>query len=106
MTRPTLETERLLLRPFRLDDATEVQRLFKPREIAAATLAIPHPYPEGAAEAWIGRHAGASERGESVDFAIEVRAELGYWIGLRIGDADTQPRPGGRSSTTRFPSTG
>jgi len=89
------------LRPFRLEDAPQVQQLAAAREIAAMTLTIPHPYPEGAAEAWIERHSPAFERGESIDFAIVVRqgselvgavglnlqrehdrAELGYWIGV------------------------
>jgi RimJ/RimL family protein N-acetyltransferase len=101
VTRPSLETKRLLLRPFRLEDAPDVQRLCGAREIAAATATIPHPYPDGAAEEWIAGHAVAYERGESVDFAIEARAdgllvgaialgfqraheraELGYWIGV------------------------
>ena len=101
MTRPTLETERLLLRPFRLEDAPVVHRLASAREIAEMTLTIPHPYPDGAAEGWISRHAASFERGEAVDFAIVVRdddtlvgavglglqpehdrAELGYWIGV------------------------
>jgi len=98
VTRPTIETERLVLRPFRLEDAPEVQRLCSAREIAAGTLEIPHPYPDGAAEAWIAGHA---EAGERVELAIELRgeaalvgaiglnlerehsrAELGYWIGV------------------------
>jgi ribosomal-protein-alanine N-acetyltransferase len=101
VTRPTIETERLVLRPFRLDDAPEVQRLCGAREVAAGTLTIPHPYPDGAAEAWIGGHAEAFESGKSVELAIELRAdralvgaiglvfereqeraELGYWIGV------------------------
>jgi ribosomal-protein-alanine N-acetyltransferase len=95
-----METERLVLRPFRLEDATEVQRLCGAREIAAGTLMIPHPYPDGAAEAWIAGHAEAFDRG-AVELAIETRAdaaligaiglnlereheraELGYWIGV------------------------
>jgi ribosomal-protein-alanine N-acetyltransferase len=101
VTRPILETERLLLRPFRLDDAPEVSRLAGAREIAAGTLTIPHPYPDGAAEAWIGGHESAFDRGESVDLAAVLReddvlvgavglelrrehnrAELGYWVGV------------------------
>lgn len=97
---PSLTTERLLLRPLTLADAPEVQRLAGAREIAATTAAIPHPYPDGAAEAWIETHAGRFDRGEAAVFAVtrrahgamlgvvglEInaemqRAELGYWIG-------------------------
>jgi ribosomal-protein-alanine N-acetyltransferase len=100
VTRPTIETERLVLRPFRLEGADDVQRLTGAREIAAATLTIPHPYPAGAAAAWIASHAEASDRG-GVELAIEARsdatlvgaiglniehehrrAEIGYWIGV------------------------
>lgn len=99
-SQPTLTTERLLLRPFTLADAPEVQRLAGEREIAATTAAIPHPYPDGAAEAWIETHAGRFAQGEGAAFAVtrradsallgvvglEInaemqRAELGYWIG-------------------------
>jgi RimJ/RimL family protein N-acetyltransferase len=99
-SQPTLITERLLLRPLTLADAPDVQRLAGEREIAATTAAIPHPYPDGAAEAWIETHAGRFARGEAAAFAVtrradsallgvvglEInaemqRAELGYWIG-------------------------
>jgi len=92
-----IETKRLLLRRFRLEDAPDVQRLAGAREVATGTLTIPHPYPDGAAEEWISSQ--PSER--SVTFAIERkedgaligaislglerdhdRAELGYWIGV------------------------
>lgn len=97
---PTLETERLILRPFLPLDAPEVRRQAGDREIAAMTLRIPHPYPEGAAERWIASLAGKYLLGEEVNFAIVLkcesrligavglmlepehrRAELGYWIG-------------------------
>jgi RimJ/RimL family protein N-acetyltransferase len=99
-SQPTLNTERLLLRPLTLADGLEVQRLAGAREIAATTADIPHPYPDGAAEAWIETHAGRFARGEAAVFAVtrradsallgvvglEInaamqRAELGYWIG-------------------------
>ena len=97
---PILETERLILRPFELADAKEVQRLAGAREIAATTLNIPHPYEDGMAEEWIGTHQETFEQGRGVSFAITTRgdgrligaislmgirpghqAELGYWIG-------------------------
>lgn len=88
-------TPRLRLRPFTIADAAGVQRLAGAREVALNTLLIPHPYPEGAAEAWIARHAEDSpelvfaiEAGELVgaiglvvDRAHDV-AEIGYWIGV------------------------
>jgi RimJ/RimL family protein N-acetyltransferase len=98
--RPTIETERLILRPFILDDAPEVQRLAGEREVAANTLTIPHPYEDGMAEEWISTHQGGFEKGELVNLAItrrsdgalvgaiglvvqpqHERAELGYWVG-------------------------
>jgi [ribosomal protein S5]-alanine N-acetyltransferase len=96
---PTLYTERLILRPFSLADAPEVQRLAGEWEIAARTLVIPHPYPDGLAEQWIRSHSPAFAAGTAVNFAITLLdntfcgaiglglvpenhlAELGYWIG-------------------------
>ncbi len=99
--RPSLETPRLILRPFRLDDAAEVERLASAREIAANTLNIPHPYDQAMALAWIAGQQSAFERGRTVLFAITLRedgrlvgaigceldlpnhsAELGFWIGV------------------------
>lgn len=100
--RPALETARLHLRPFSLSDAKDVQRMAGHPLIAATTASIPHPYPDGAAEAWIGRHAEWFEQRQSVHLAIvlkttheligcislfgysavHAKAELGYWIGV------------------------
>jgi RimJ/RimL family protein N-acetyltransferase len=95
-----LFTERLVLRPFNLSDAADVQRLAGAPQIADTTLNIPHPYQNGMAEAWIETHAPAFARGEMAIFAItdpagpllgaislrlepaHGRAELGYWIGV------------------------
>ncbi len=98
--RPMLETARLILRPFTLADAPEVQRLANNREIAATTLSIAHPYEDGMAERWISSHQAKFEQGTQIHFAITRRmdgallgnillyltprhqqAELGYWIG-------------------------
>jgi RimJ/RimL family protein N-acetyltransferase len=99
-SQPTLETERLILRPFDLSDAGEVQRLAGDRAIADTTLLIPHPYEDGMAEEWISGHAAKHDAGEAVNFAIVLRegekligsigltleplhkrAELGFWVG-------------------------
>ena len=98
--RPTLETARLVLRPFSLADAPDVQRLAGERDVASTTLNVPHPYEDGMAEAWIGAHQEGYEQGKLVNFAIVLRedrtiigtiglrirqrhasAEMGYWIG-------------------------
>ena len=99
-SKPELVTDRLLLRRFCFGDAAAVQRLAGDPAVAEMTLSIPHPYPEGAAEAWIAgqepdRAAGVREvfavveraQGElvgAIGLAIRSehsRAELGYWIG-------------------------
>jgi RimJ/RimL family protein N-acetyltransferase len=98
---PTLETERLLLRPFMAHDAADVQRLAGHRAIADTTLNIPHPYKDGVAEDWIATHASSFASGTFANFAITRRyggdligaiglaierrfdrAELGYWVGV------------------------
>jgi len=98
--RPTLTTRRLLLRPFVLADARDVQRLAGDREVTSTTLNIPYPYQDGAAEQWISTHQEEFDKGNLVNFAIVLasdgsligamglridkthsKAELGYWIG-------------------------
>ncbi len=96
----TLETERLLLRPFCMSDAPTVQRLAGDYAIAKTTGTIPHPYEDGMAEEWIATHAPNVRTGQSWAWAVMRRAdeallgamglgrdaknnsaELGYWIG-------------------------
>jgi RimJ/RimL family protein N-acetyltransferase len=95
---PILATGRLLLRPFTLADAPEVQRLAGDYAVAATTL-LPYPYPDGLAEAWIASLCEGAERGEAAAFAVTLagtggliggvrlqvdpdhaRGELGFWI--------------------------
>ncbi|MGZ8803571.1 MAG: GNAT family N-acetyltransferase [Mycobacterium sp.] len=73
MEQPTLETSRLVLRPFRNDDAANVRRLAGDWSVADTTLNVPHPYPEGAAGDWIASHSVALEAGTRMTFAIESR---------------------------------
>ena len=46
---PTLQTQRLFLRPFELPDGEDVRRLAGDRAIADTTLQIPHPNEVGMA---------------------------------------------------------
>jgi RimJ/RimL family protein N-acetyltransferase len=97
---PTLETERLILRPFALEDAPRVQLLAGDREVASTTLRIPHPYTAVLAEEWIATHPKLMAEGKAIPLAIVLaasreligaigleiqtdhqRAELGYWVG-------------------------
>ncbi len=78
-----------------------IRRLAGDRAVAATTLRIPHPYPDGFAEDWIRPQSDEFEKGKSAIFAIEIaaaaelcgaiglavniedrHAELGYWIGV------------------------
>lgn len=98
--RPSLQTPRLLLRPFAPEDAPAVTRLAGDREIASNTATVPHPYEQEMADAWIAGQEEAFDEGRSVIFAVverasnelvgtvalvigagQERAELGYWVG-------------------------
>jgi ribosomal-protein-alanine N-acetyltransferase len=81
--RPTLRTDRLVLRPFAATDAADVARLAGEREIAEMTLRVPHPYRVEDAEGWLATHGAAFARGESVIWAITLRD--GDWAGRVIG---------------------
>ena len=99
---PTLETERLLLRPLMPQDAPALQRLAGRREIADTTISIPHPYSEAQAREWIAGTAGLFAQGKAVVFGLQVKrtgnlvggaglrdidaehslAELGFWVAV------------------------
>jgi RimJ/RimL family protein N-acetyltransferase len=100
MKQPQLTTERLLLRPFTLDDAPRVQVIVSDKRIAEMTANIPYPYPETGAVDWISTHEQRWLNQESSSFCIVLKssgliigaiglafqapkeAELGYWLGV------------------------
>ena len=92
-----LRTERLLLDPFREEDAARVAALAGNWKVARMTARIPHPYSEDLARQWIAGQAPARATGVAHTFAVRFggepvgavglertepgQYELGYWIG-------------------------
>jgi RimJ/RimL family protein N-acetyltransferase len=95
---PTIPAERIVLRPLRRSDAGLIQLYAGDRRVAEMTSTIPHPYPPGAAEAFVeraldpssGRAVWAidgSPRGSSELLGLvsltrldRDQAEIGYWV--------------------------
>ncbi|MEM7500352.1 MAG: GNAT family N-acetyltransferase [Pseudomonadota bacterium] len=92
----TFGTGRLLLRPLRASDAGPMELYAGDARVARMTTSIPHPYPPGAAAAYIERQGrpGAAERVWVIDGTpigaaemigiVSIRrasSEIGYWVG-------------------------
>jgi len=91
---PVLETERLVLRAPRLEDAKAVVTLASDRRVAENTARIPHPYRQADADEWItGVAAGACKEtflitldgapigACGLDMRDAPTPEIGYWLG-------------------------
>ncbi len=95
---PSLETERLILRPPGLDDAKTLAGLVNDRRIAENTLRIPHPYELADACAFV---TAANATPHETAFLICARdgavlgacgiatlyddaPEIGYWLGVQF----------------------
>lgn len=95
----TMETERLLLRRFKSDDASKVAVICNTDEVYKGTLALPHPYTEESAICWISHHDENFEKNLYYDYAITDKytgelygcigigvdlnsnmGEIGYWV--------------------------
>lgn len=96
---PPISTPRLVLRGLAPTDAPRMQHFLSDWEVVRTTGTIPHPYPEGAAEAFVADQPRRIREGEAHVFAITQaddgalmgcaelrltpehrRADLGYWI--------------------------
>ena len=94
---PTLETERLRIRPYSEADIPELLPLVGERAVAATTLRIAHPYTEDDAQSFL----ELAKQPDKLWLAITLRsegqqiggiglrieqqhqhAELGYWLGV------------------------
>ena len=111
-TVPTLETPRLNLRAFTLEDAPAVEALMTDGKISTATLMIPHPYALEDAEGWIESHAQSALEADRYVFALtfksgvlvgsfelmvnlrHARGELAYWLGTPFWGQGLNPEAG------------
>ena len=92
----TLTTRRLILRPFRRDDAGRIARFLNNFAVAGKLSTVPYPYSETDALWWLDRQDAASPP-SSTPFALELpgegmigncgfhpnaegKAVLGYWL--------------------------
>jgi RimJ/RimL family protein N-acetyltransferase len=100
MEQTPLETARLILRPFTLDDCERVSDLVGNPNVTRTTLSLPSPYTAEVARGWITGHRQSFEDGSGRHYAICLKAdgllvgcislcgnsgsrpgEIGYWIG-------------------------
>jgi RimJ/RimL family protein N-acetyltransferase len=98
LTTETIRTDRLVLRPFRPDDAAAVFRACSDAELRRWVTAMPSPYTEADARQWVSEFAPTERaEGRGLPVAIEAEGELvgsggahfvpgrlgpeiGYWI--------------------------
>ena len=79
---PVLETERLILRPKRLDDAPVYQRLFPRWEVVRHLAAkVPWPYPDDGAEQHVREAIDNMARGFKFHWAITLKGGDDHPIG-------------------------
>ncbi|WP_332645334.1 GNAT family N-acetyltransferase [Lysinibacillus sp. 54212] len=100
ITENSIETERLLLRPFHESDAEDVSFMCNNYNVFKSTLNLPHPYTLDCALAWIADHEQNFKDDRMYEFAITDKnsgklygaigisnhqqfknGEMGYWIG-------------------------
>ncbi|WP_434340809.1 GNAT family N-acetyltransferase [Motilimonas cestriensis] len=97
---PDIETNRLILRPFRLSDGDRVAQLAGEKAIADMTANIPHPYKPEMAVDWIKTHEAQFVTRKGIIYAITLKGDddiigtvsllklehglgvLGYWLGV------------------------
>lgn len=100
---PEIETERLILRPYRRDDIDDLVQLLADYDVSRYLAQVPYPYTRADAEAWIDRVRDRIMDGRNAVFAVGLRtgarligalglhpteagAELGYWLGKAYWD--------------------
>ncbi len=100
MTQIKNETYRPILRPLRYSDAGAIEIYVSDVDVADMTARIPHPYPQGGAQAFLEKAIAGKENGQNLARAIvlkenednligiigienltESEPEIGYWLG-------------------------
>ena len=96
-----METDRLVIRPFKNEDYRQVTKLCSNYDLHKYTLGIPHPYTQQNAKDFIDYTIKSSQEGKSYELAVafkdnpenvvacislvhvkpNLKAELGYWVG-------------------------
>ena len=85
---PNIETERLILRPYHPGDAKALRTLADNVAVARMLARLPHPYPQGEAERWIGTHEALRAQGAGYPMAIERDGALIGGVGVERGDCN------------------
>ncbi|MEZ4671762.1 MAG: GNAT family protein [Anaerolineae bacterium] len=80
----TLETDRLLLRPFQRKDAAVVQRILTHPQVVATLLDSPHPVEIPDAKLWIRLEQALRRRGERFGFGVVLKEEKRLIGGIDI----------------------
>jgi len=87
---PILLSNRLRLRPFRLDECESVTDLINDPEVIDPLMAVRYPYSIDNATAWISKHSQTYADSGGLNFAIEEResGQLAGFVGM--GGSDTE----------------
>jgi RimJ/RimL family protein N-acetyltransferase len=76
---PVLTTERLILRPYSLSDAKDLQRLIGDREVSDTLLLVPYPYLDGMAEEWIDKQSLEYQEGNPSNLLLPTETRGSSW---------------------------
>lgn len=96
---PQLQTSRLELRAFSMDDAPAVNELLKEKDIAANTQLIAFPYSTELARQWIAPQENNWQQGKAAVFAVCFNRQQNEQTGT-IGKSDDSAFPTTSSTTS------
>lgn len=93
---PQIETERLILNQFEVNDIPTLIQYAGDEKIAATTLHLPHPYEEKHAIAWLNMTRQGFEQQKQFSFAIRLKAtgEFAGGIGIHVDTANNKAEIG------------